>query len=85
MRKIRILFTGVNNFKTFVEVLEQVQELGEPQAHSFKYKDAGHGEIVLLTLCSNKEIEQFLETKIPNTITGVEEIREEERHDYQTL
>lgn len=77
LRKIRILFTGVTEFPTFLKVLECMHELGEPQQHYFNYQEAGHGEFILHTRHSNKKIEQSLESALPSMFTGIETLEEE--------
>lgn len=76
MRKVRILFTGVNDFPTFLQVLECLNRVGVPQYHQFDYQGAGHGFVDLCTKYNNKLLEQSLAAQLPGMITGTENITE---------
>jgi hypothetical protein len=85
MRKVRMLFGGVNTVSKLLEVLTCLEQLGKLHRHNFNFQEAGFGEAVLCTDHEARHLEQQLGSLSSRMMTGVEDLKEEDCHDCQTM
>lgn len=81
-RRVRVLFSGLTTLPDLLSILERLHEMGELISHKFDYTDAGHGEAVLLTSQSHKQLQEYVTRGMHYGFgAAVEDLPEENGHD----